>query len=130
MYTQVAESLSAEMFPRMIHYLEAVRERKRMCYYASCWRVAEAQRREALSVSMREESHADFVQAERAVRWLVDTFAQRLSLPLYDSTADATYATTIRDGDRRSLRSTDTQLSILKDHATASTAGKAQLVYQ
>lgn len=125
MYTQVAESLSAEMFPRMIHYLEAVRERKRMCYYASCWRVAEAQRREALSVSMREES-----QAERAVRWLVDTFAQRLSLPLYDSTADATYATTIRDGDRRSLRSTDTQLSILKDHATASTAGKAQLVYQ
>lgn len=116
MYTQVTESLSVEMFPRMIHYLEAVREWKHMCYYTSCWRVAESQ--------------ADFAQAEWAVRWLLDTFAQHFSLPRYDSTADATCATTIRDGDRRSLHSTDTQLSILKDHATASTAGKAQLVYQ
>jgi hypothetical protein len=116
-YSKLAENLSTNTFCYILHYLEAVRERKRMCYFASCWEVAESERREALAVWMHEESKVDYLKAERDSRWLLDIFSQRLSLPAYDSAPDVTNLIAVRDGDKRSLRRTDAQLAILKDHA-------------
>lgn len=64
MYARLTENLSANTCRYILHYLEVVRERKQMCYFASCWEVAEIERREALALCMREELKVDYMKAE------------------------------------------------------------------
>jgi hypothetical protein len=105
----------------MLYYLEAVRERKRMCYFASCWEVAESERREALVLLLREESKVDYMNADQDSRYLLDIFCRRfnLSLPSYDSSTNTADLIGVRNGGKRSLHRTDAQLAILTGRANA-----------
>jgi hypothetical protein len=105
-----------DTFRCLLHYLEAVHERKRMTYFTSCWEVTEIKRREALAIRMREESKADFINAKQESQHLLDIFAERLSLPRSTAT-DGSYLDAACDKAKLSLSRTGAELSILKAHA-------------
>jgi hypothetical protein len=107
-----------DTFRCLLHYLEAVHERERMTYFTSCWEVTEIKRREALAISMREESKADFINTKRESQYLLDIFAERLSLPRSTAT-DGPYLNAACDNAKLSLNRTGAELSILKARADA-----------
>jgi hypothetical protein len=109
-YTNTLQGLSPASFQCAIHYMEAVRERHRMLYYAACWEVSEHARREALARSMREDSKKDYMKAEQEVRFLLEILGQRVALtrhPVANCSAE------VRDNSRTSVRRTDAVLFIL-----------------
>jgi hypothetical protein len=84
-----------------------------MNYFTSCWEVVEIKRWEALATCIHEESKADFINAEQESRYLLDIFAQRLSLPRSTS-VDGPYLNAACEKAKRSLSWTGAELSILK----------------
>lgn len=117
-YLRHVGKLNASSFNCIIRYLEAIRERRRMRYYTSCWDVAVVQRREAVALSVRDQSKSDFLAVERELRLILGILAQRLSLPRATA-ADSQGFAAVRDKDRISIQQTDTLLATFKDHAIA-----------
>ncbi|KAG2126961.1 hypothetical protein DEU56DRAFT_758775 [Suillus clintonianus] len=110
--------LNANYFHRVIHLLEAIRERERMRYFVSCWDIAVVQRWEAVAVSASDTSKSDFVMVERELGMVLDILSQRLSLPRVPPTdSDSQHLLTARDNDRRSVRRADDVLGFLQAHA-------------
>ncbi|KAG1723298.1 uncharacterized protein EDB91DRAFT_1087844 [Suillus paluster] len=75
-----SDNLSLSSFQCVVHYLEAVHERHRMLYHATCWEVSEHERREALAHVMREDSKRDYLKAEQEVQFLLDILGQCVAL--------------------------------------------------
>ncbi|KIK36995.1 hypothetical protein CY34DRAFT_16000 [Suillus luteus UH-Slu-Lm8-n1] len=115
-YRRITEELSMDTFRCLLYYLEVVHERKRMTYFTSCWEVTEIKRWEALVISMREESKADFITTKQESQYLLDIFAERLSLPRSTAT-DGPYLNAACDNAKLSLSRTSAELSILKARA-------------
>lgn len=107
--------LSASSFHLSIRVLEAVRERERMLYFASCWDVALFERQKDFAACERELSKTNFLVVERELGTVLDILAQRLSSPRGLAT-DGRHLAAVRENNRRSIRRADDVLAFVKDH--------------
>jgi hypothetical protein len=107
--------LSANSFHLSIRVLEAIRERERMLYFASCWDVALFERQKDFAAFERELSKTNFLVVERELGTVLDILAQRLSSPRGLAT-DGRHLAAVCDNNMRSIRRADDVLAFVKNH--------------
>lgn len=106
------EMLGPQSFHLVVHYKEAVRERERMNLFMSYWALEETTRLRTLRQFLYRAAEDDFGSAEREAALLL-----RQLLEKFPSSVEVTDSlSALRDHNRKSLRSTDAQLDLLKDH--------------
>ncbi|KAG1845405.1 hypothetical protein C8R48DRAFT_678162 [Suillus tomentosus] len=113
--------LGPQMFGLVVHLQEAVRERQRMRLFTTYWEVEENSRRGALLRFLYKDAEKDFSGTERDARVLLSRF---LTIhPPAAVAADAKFLSAVCNRNKTSLRRTDTQLDILKDHLDGQSLG-------
>ncbi|KAG1838761.1 hypothetical protein C8R48DRAFT_782313 [Suillus tomentosus] len=115
------DALGPQMFGLVVHLQEAVRERQRMRLFTTYWEVEENSRRGALLRFLYKDAEKDFSGTERDARVLLSRF---LTIhPPAAVAADAKFLSAVCNRNKTSLRRTDTQLDILKDHLDGQSLG-------
>ena len=112
------DGLGPQMFGLVVHLQEAVRERQRMRLFTTYWEVEENSRRGALLQFLYKDAERDFSVTERETRVLLSRF---LTIhPPAAVTSDAEFLATVCNRNKSSIRRTDAQLDLLKDHLNGS----------
>jgi hypothetical protein len=97
-----------------IHYKEAVRERQRMRLFMTYWELEETNRLRTLLTSLYAETNTEFHRAEQDAQELLKTLVTKQSLTRVVD--DAQYLDAVRQSNKTSLRETDAQLDLIRDH--------------
>ncbi|KAG1844148.1 hypothetical protein F4604DRAFT_1689230 [Suillus subluteus] len=113
-FLRYMDGLSPTSCRYVVHYKEAVRERQRMRLFTTYWELEETNRLCALLTSLYAEADLEFHRAELESQVLLQALVTKQSLSR--SAADVEYLTATRQCNKTSLRETDAQLDLLKDH--------------
>ncbi|KAG2146230.1 hypothetical protein DEU56DRAFT_753731 [Suillus clintonianus] len=100
-----------------VRVLEAIRERERMLYFASCWDVALFERRKDVAAFESETSKANFCVVEQDLRSVLDILAKYLSSPC-DAATDGRHLAVTHESKRRCIRRADSALALAKHHGS------------
>lgn len=106
--------LGPQSFRLVVHYKEAVRERERMNLFMAYWALEESSRLHTLRQFLYRAAEEDFSRAEREAALMLNVLLEKH--PLSTGVADVQSLSAVRDRNRKSLRSADAQLDLLKDH--------------
>jgi arginyl-tRNA synthetase len=112
------EALGPHMFRLVVHYKEAVRERKRMRLFTTYWEAEENNRRGTLLHCLYQDAENQFTQAEHESQALLVKVLEKHSPAAVAS--DAKFIASLRDSNKKSLKRTDVQLDLFKDHVQKS----------
>jgi hypothetical protein len=108
------DGLSPKSCRYVVHYKEAVRERQRMRLFTTYWELEETNRLRTLLLSLYAETETEFRRAEHDAQALLNALVTKQSLSRVAE--DTQYLDTVRQHNKTSLRETDTQLDLLRDH--------------
>ncbi|KAG2749568.1 hypothetical protein P692DRAFT_20731547 [Suillus brevipes Sb2] len=114
-YLKQMGQLSANSFHLSIRVLEAIRERERMLYFASCWDVALFERQKDFAAVECELLKTNFLVVERELGTVLDILGQRLSSPRELAT-DGRHRVAVRENNMRSIRRADDVLAFVRNH--------------
>jgi hypothetical protein len=118
MFLKHLDALGPQMFGLVVHLQEAVRERQRMRLFTTYWEVEENSRRGALLQFLYNDAERDFAMTEQEARVLLSRFLTMHSPATV--AADTKFLSTVCNRNKSSLRRTDAQLDLLKDHLNGS----------
>jgi hypothetical protein len=105
--------LNARSFHLNIRVLEAIRERERMQYFASCWDVAIFERLKDVAAFDCEASKNNFRVVEQELRMVLDVVSQRLSSSC-EPLKDGRLLDDVCENNRRCIRRADDVLASVK----------------
>ncbi|KAG2096662.1 hypothetical protein BD769DRAFT_1394632 [Suillus cothurnatus] len=108
------DGLSPKSCRYVVHYKEAVRERQCMRLFMTYWELEETNRLRTLLLSLYAETETEFRRAEHDAQALLNALVTKQSLSRVAE--DTQYLDTVRQHNKTSLRETDTQLDLLRDH--------------
>ncbi|KAG1800702.1 hypothetical protein EV424DRAFT_1545600 [Suillus variegatus] len=108
------DGLSPASCRHVVHYKEAVRERQRMRLFTTYWELEETTRLHALLNSLYAEADLEFRKADREAQFFLKALVTKQSLSRV--TSDLDFLTTVRQSNKASLRESDAQLDLIKDH--------------
>jgi hypothetical protein len=110
------DGLSPASCRYVVHYKEAVRERQRMRLFTTYWELEETNRLRTLLDSLYAEADLEFRKADREAQFFLKALVSKQSLSRV--TSDLDFLTTVRQSNKASLRESDAQLDLIKDHFT------------
>ncbi|KAG2107620.1 uncharacterized protein F5147DRAFT_774067 [Suillus discolor] len=108
------DGLSPTSCRYVVRYKEAVHERQRMRLFMTYWELEETNRLRTLLTSLYAETNAEFQRAEQDAQALLKTLVTKQSLTCVVD--DAQYLDATRQSNKTSLRETDAQLDLMRDH--------------
>ncbi|KAG2062919.1 hypothetical protein BDR04DRAFT_1164464 [Suillus decipiens] len=100
------EVLSPKAKRFVVRYKEAVRERKRMRFFATLWKREEIKRLDSLYDTICEDLECDLTTAEEECRFLSNTLSDRPNVQ---------HLNALREDDKKSLRRADAELIMLRE---------------
>ncbi|KAG2158532.1 uncharacterized protein EDB93DRAFT_1100217 [Suillus bovinus] len=108
------DGLSPTSCRYVVHYKEAVRECQCMRLFMTYWELEETNRLRTLLMSLYAETNMEFHRAEQHAQALLKTLITKQSLTHVAD--DAQYLNTASQSNKTSLRETDAQLDLMRDH--------------
>ncbi|KAG1739656.1 hypothetical protein EDB19DRAFT_1978039 [Suillus lakei] len=111
-FLRYMDMLGPQSFRLVVHYKEAVRERKRLDLYVAYWAREETKRLDTIRRFVLLTAQEEYARAEREAAVLLNRLLERHPP---STGVDAQSLTRFSDRCRRSLGKTDAQLDLLKD---------------
>jgi hypothetical protein len=108
------DALGPQSFRLVVHYKEAVCECERMSLFTAYWALEESTRLHALRQFLYRAAEDDFNRAEREAALMLRALLEKY--PSSTGVTDDQSLSAVRDHNQKSLRGTDAQLDLLKDH--------------
>jgi hypothetical protein len=100
------DSLSPKAKRIVVRYKEAVRERKRMRFFATLWKREEIKRLDSLYDTICEDLECDLAVAEEECRFLSNSLPGRPNVQFVNA---------LREDEKKSLRRADVELNLLRE---------------
>ncbi|KAG2124768.1 hypothetical protein BD769DRAFT_1388701 [Suillus cothurnatus] len=106
--------LGPQSFRLVVHYKEAIHERERMSLFTAYWALEESTRLHALCQFLYRAAEDNFNRAEQEAALMLRALLEKY--PLSTGVADDQSLSAVCDHNWKSLRGTNAQLDLLKDH--------------